>query len=115
MTDVAHEPATLPGLPATPKKAEPFLNKYFKTVIELKVSDLHLKANVTPHVRMKGDLRPLTGGPLTGDQIREGIFELLNPEQMENLPFVKRWLSQTGSVRTIIQEKYGHLSPEARG
>ena len=39
---------------------------------------------------------------------------LLNPEQMENLPFVKRWLSQTGSVRTIIQEKYGHLSPEAR-
>ncbi len=83
MKEVAHEPATLPGLPATPKKAEPFLNKYFKTVIELKVSDLHLKADITPHVRMKGDLRPLTGGPLTGQQIRDGIFELLSEDQVE--------------------------------
>ena len=58
---------------------EPFLNKYFKATIKMKVSDLHLKADSPPRVRMRGDLRPLTGGPLTGDQIRRGIFELISP------------------------------------
>ncbi len=57
------------------------LKKYFKAVIRMQVSDLHLKAGVEPHVRSKGDLRPLQGGPLTGEQIREGIFELLNDKQ----------------------------------
>jgi twitching motility protein PilT len=62
-------------------KREPFLNKYFKAVIKMRVSDLHLKADCPPHVRAKGDLRPMTGGPLTGEQIRAGIFELLSPAQ----------------------------------
>lgn len=59
----------------------PFLNKYFKACIKMQVSDLHLKAGRPPFVRVKGDLRPLTGGPLTGEQIRAGIFELLSEEQ----------------------------------
>lgn len=63
------------------KPNEPFLNKYFNATIKLKVSDLHLKADCPPRVRMKGDLRPLTGGPLTGEQIRNGIFELLSEKQ----------------------------------
>jgi hypothetical protein len=62
-------------------KKRPALYKYFKTVIKMKVSDLHLKAGRPPHVRMKGDLRPLQGGPLTGEQIRDGIFELLSEKQ----------------------------------
>ncbi|MBU0640362.1 MAG: PilT/PilU family type 4a pilus ATPase [Planctomycetes bacterium] len=60
---------------------EPALNKYFKATIKMKVSDLHLKAESPPRIRMKGDLRVLTGGPLTDRQIREGIFELLTPKQ----------------------------------
>lgn len=62
-------------------KKKPFLNKYFKTVIRLKVSDLHLKAGSPPHVRMKGDLRPMQGGPLSDEQIRNGIFEILTEKQ----------------------------------
>ncbi len=60
---------------------EPFLNKFFKTCIKLKVSDLHLKAGRPPFVRVKGDLRPLDHPPLSDEQIRNGIFELLNEDQ----------------------------------
>lgn len=63
------------------KRKGPRLNKYFKAVIKLKVSDLHLKAGRPAMVRMKGDLRPLSGGPLTDEQIREGIFEILSEKQ----------------------------------
>ncbi len=71
------------GEPEPTKAGEPFLNKYFKAVIKMQVSDLHLKAGAPPHVRKKGDLRPMTGGPLTAEQIRDGIFELLSDEQIE--------------------------------
>jgi twitching motility protein PilT len=63
------------------KKKGPALNKYFKAVIKLQVSDLHLKAGLPPMIRMKGDLRPLSGGPLTAEQIRDGIFEVLSEKQ----------------------------------
>jgi carbonic anhydrase len=39
---------------------------------------------------------------------------ILNPHTMENLPFVRKWLTQTERVRDIIEKGYGHLSPEAR-
>lgn len=64
-----------------PRDHEPSLNKYFKACIKMKVSDLHLKADKPPMVRSKGDLRLLTGGPLSDDQIRNGILELLNDDQ----------------------------------
>ncbi|MFH1747871.1 MAG: PilT/PilU family type 4a pilus ATPase [Planctomycetota bacterium] len=69
---------------ATPVEDEPskgpFLNKYFKATIKMQVSDLHLKAGSPPRVRMRGDLRPLTGGVLTAEQIRAGIFEMISPK-----------------------------------
>jgi carbonic anhydrase len=39
---------------------------------------------------------------------------ILNPHTMENLPFVRKWLTQTSRVREIIEKGYAHLSPEAR-
>lgn len=65
------------------KKKEPSLNKYFKAVIKMQVSDLHLKADKAPMVRKKGDLRPLSGGPLSAEQIHDGIFEILSEKQQE--------------------------------
>jgi len=74
-------------IPVTSKGEEdkrgPFLKKYFKATIRMQVSDLHLKAGEPPRIRMRGDLRVLTGGPLTHEQIRDGIFELLTPKQRE--------------------------------
>lgn len=71
------------------KRKEPALNKYFKAVIKMKVSDLHLKSDAPAAVRVKGAgggrskgaLRPLTGGPLTHEFIYNGVIELLNPKQ----------------------------------
>src|SRR5256885_15593432 len=71
------------------KAKGPFLNKYFKAVIKGKFSDLHLKADCPPTVRVKGvsggrtkgALRPLTGGPLSGEQIFDGVMEGLQPKQ----------------------------------
>jgi twitching motility protein PilT len=63
------------------RKKGPALNKYFKAVIKLKVSDLHLKVGLPAMIRMKGDLRPLQGGPLTAEQIHDGIFEVLSEKQ----------------------------------
>ncbi len=73
--------------PSQPK--EPFLNRYFKAVIKMKVSDLHLKADCPPAVRVKGmsggrskgAIRPLTGGALTHEQILNGVLEVLNEKQ----------------------------------
>jgi carbonic anhydrase len=39
---------------------------------------------------------------------------ILNPERMENLEYVKRWLAQTEPVRKVIEERYSHLGAEAR-
>jgi carbonic anhydrase len=39
---------------------------------------------------------------------------ILQPETMEKLPFVRKWLTQTERVREVVQKGYGHLSPEAR-
>ncbi len=81
----AEEPGQVSG------KKEPTLNKYFKVVIKMKVSDLHLKADRPAIIRMKGDLRPLTGGPLSDEYIRKGIFELLSEDQ-------KRLYKENGAV-----------------
>ena len=71
------------------RETEPILNKYFKACIQGKFSDLHLKADFPPAVRVKGvsggrskgALRPLTGGPLSDEFIRTGTLELLNAKQ----------------------------------
>jgi carbonic anhydrase len=37
------------------------------------------------------------------------IQAMLNPEQMDNLQFVKRWLKQSDRLREIVKERYSHL------
>ncbi len=67
---------------ATPRK-EPRLNKFFKAVIKLKTSDLHLKAGRPAMIRYKGDLRPLSGGPLSAQFIHDGMFEVFTQKQRD--------------------------------
>lgn len=82
------EPAPAPVVEETGRR-EPLLNKYFKATIKMKMSDLHLKADAPPAVRVKGiaggrskgAIRPLTGGNLTHEQIYNGVMELLNDKQ----------------------------------
>jgi carbonic anhydrase len=39
---------------------------------------------------------------------------LMNPSSIDRLPLVKKWLSQADRVRTIVNERYGHLLPSDR-
>jgi carbonic anhydrase len=41
------------------------------------------------------------------------IQAVLNPETMEHLPFVKKWLAQGERLRAIVAERYGHLEGAA--
>jgi carbonic anhydrase len=39
------------------------------------------------------------------------IDAILNPEKMDRMPFVKRWLGETSKVRDIVESRYADLSP----
>jgi carbonic anhydrase len=39
---------------------------------------------------------------------------VMNPESMNRLPLVKRWLAQTARVRDIVNARYAHLDTDAR-
>lgn len=42
------------------------------------------------------------------------IDAILNPSSAEHLPYVKRWIAQAADLRTLLNERYAHLSGEAR-
>jgi carbonic anhydrase len=42
------------------------------------------------------------------------IDAVLNPEKMDALPMVKRWLAETSKVREVVESRYAHLSPTER-
>jgi carbonic anhydrase len=42
------------------------------------------------------------------------IEAILHPERVGHLPFVRRWLAQSESIGGLIEERYGHLAPDAR-
>jgi carbonic anhydrase len=42
------------------------------------------------------------------------IQAILQPEQVEHLPFVSRWLAESSRVPELIEQRYGHLEGEAR-
>lgn len=42
------------------------------------------------------------------------VQAILHPENMEKLPFVRRWLAQAADVKRVIEEKYAHLDGDAR-
>lgn len=61
------------------------LMKYFKAVVDLDASDLHIKAGAPPRVRVTGKVRPTKGEPLTNEQIEEMVIPLLSEPQKQYL------------------------------
>ena len=59
------------------------LDKYFKAVIKMQASDLHIKSDQVPRIRSGGYLRPTTGDPVMADEFEEMVAEILSPEQQE--------------------------------
>lgn len=72
------------GIPATPKR-EPKIHKYLKYMVESKASDLHFKSGARVHVRLKGELRPIKGPPLSPEEVEAIWFEVMTDQQKAQL------------------------------
>lgn len=61
------------------------LGSLLEQSMDLKASDLHLKAGELPYVRINGVLQPLNDSPLNEKELNTSCLELLNEEQKEVL------------------------------
>lgn len=60
------------------RKRELEVDKLFAALVKLEGSDLHLKVDVPPHVRVKGSLRPLSRGPIDDDEMERLLLPMLD-------------------------------------
>jgi twitching motility protein PilT len=61
----------------------PKLEKYFKAMIKLGGSDLHLKPGAVPHIRVKSMIRPTQTPPLHPDEIEQMANEVMTEKQQQ--------------------------------
>ncbi len=64
-------------------KPYPALDEFFCTVVKLGASDLHLKADAVPRIRVGGEVHTLGSQALAREQVEQLALELLTPEQRE--------------------------------
>lgn len=60
------------------KRVELEIDKLFRALVKLKGSDLHMKVGRPPIVRVNGDLRPLTRGPIDDEEMVRLCFPMMN-------------------------------------
>jgi twitching motility protein PilT len=70
---------------AESSQSEPEANKLFRMVMKHKGSDLHLKVNLPPAMRLGGVLRQMQLPPLTTADMQRLMFPLLTPRQQNIL------------------------------
>jgi carbonic anhydrase len=76
--------------------------------------------NIVPHVTLPGgtaaaieyavEVLEVVNIVVCGHTHCGAIQAVLNPATMAKLPFVQKWLSQTERVRSIVRDRYAHLS-----
>ena len=59
-------------------RPEPKINKFFKALVQLKGSDLHLKTDRPPYIRIAGTLKPVTHPPIGDEEMESMLFEIMN-------------------------------------
>ena len=64
-------------LGATRTDVDPPINKFFRATIRLEGSDLHMKSGKSPHVRVKGALRPLDVDPIGDERMHELVYSIM--------------------------------------
>lgn len=60
------------------KREEFEIDKLFRAVVKLEGSDLHLKVNVPPFIRVNGALRPLSRPPIDDEEMVRLVFPLID-------------------------------------
>jgi len=68
--------------------AKPTMEQLLRLVVEQGATDLHLSANLPPHLRVDDRLTPTDYGTLNGDEVRDLAYSLLSPEKVERF---ERW------------------------
>jgi twitching motility protein PilT len=64
--------------------AEIQINRLLDTCITRGASDLHLKAGVSPRVRIRGEIQNIPSAPLTRQEVESLVFEILTPIQKQS-------------------------------
>jgi twitching motility protein PilT len=104
---------------APERAGEPKIDKLFKIMVRQGASDLHMKVEQPPVLRIGGVLRSLKSDPLTDQQIQKLAFELLRPEQITvfeqrgSLDFAHEF-EGGWRVRVNIFRQRGHTSVACR-
>jgi twitching motility protein PilT len=75
--------AAHPSETAAPTK-KPRINQFFKTVAAVGASDLHIKSDAVPRVRIGGDLKVLKTDPLSPEEVDQIVKEMLTEEQLHD-------------------------------
>ncbi|GHT23465.1 twitching motility protein PilT [Planctomycetales bacterium] len=104
------------------KKKEYEIDKMFKALVRLKGSDLHLKVDRPPFVRIKGELETLNRGPIDDEEMTRIIIAIMDERN-------RRILNDTGGAdfshqtevdgvnwrfRVNVLNQMGHLGMVAR-
>lgn len=82
MSEQSTNPAGDSASGETPAKKAPRIHAFFKTVAAVDGSDLHLKADVVPRIRVGGELKTLKTDPTSAADVDAMIEEILLPEQL---------------------------------
>jgi twitching motility protein PilT len=61
----------------------PELDRYFRAVVKMQASDLHLKANTVPRVRTAGAVKSTSANTLSNEDVERLVFEIMTPAQRE--------------------------------
>ncbi len=56
------------------------IDRYFRALVKLEGSDLHLKVGRPPHVRIRGELRPLNRPPIEEEEMTRMLFALMDAD-----------------------------------
>ena len=60
------------------------IDRYFRRMVEIGASDLHISPGNPPKLRKSGELHPIEGEPILNDEInRKLLYEIMNEEQIK--------------------------------
>lgn len=79
--EIQQEGLSTAPIGARPLAKAPAMEKYFKAMVKLGASDLHIKPNSVVHMRVKTKISPVRGEPLTPSQTEQMGLELMDEKQ----------------------------------
>ena len=100
------------------------IDKLFRALVKLEGSDLHLKANLPPMVRVNGSLRPLNRGPIEAEEMVRLVMPLVNLQERRiaildedggvDFAYTVKVDDKTWRFRVNVLQQMGHLGMVAR-